>query len=174
MPTFSGSLRRGQWYDHGPCLIQSLREGGVFLGLMLGLYGTGNFIVPQCFLCASHPNSPWTFPDIDPPATLTRWMKMTLWRTTNWHLMWPSVSLGSCLWPQAKRWHLPRSQTSSAWSCTSPSSMSSSGALHWDPWVSMETCKMLVLSLSSSPSLASAVYSAATRQLPFDSEAKQG
>lgn len=63
--------------------------------------------------------------------------------------MWPSVSLGSCLWPQAKRWHLPRSLTSSAWSCTSPNSMSSSGAPHWDPWVSMETD--LAASIISAP-----------------------
>lgn len=65
-------------------------------------------------------------------------MKMTPWRTTSWHLMWPSVSLASPQWSQAKRWHQPRGQTNSAWPCTCPDSTSSSGAPRWGLWV--RTC----------------------------------
>ena len=139
------------WYNHGLCLIQSLHGQGMFLGLRLGLNGAGKSSVHRAPSGLSASCLTLSSPGIGPPATLTRWMKMTLWRTISWHLMWPSVSLGSCLWLPAKRWRLLRSPTSSAWSCTSPSSMSSSGALHWDPWVSREAVASLYIFVFSAP-----------------------
>ena len=101
-----------------------------------------------CSALHPSPSSPWTSLYSDSPATSTLWTKTTLWRITSWHLTWRSVSLASPQWPQAKRWHRPRSPTSSVWSCTSPSSTSSSGAPLWGLWV--RACFWMRLSLPPS------------------------